>query len=278
MTTNTKSPADRIAADVMSRLYQRTSDEKLHGVLIAGADIDRNGVLTYTADIPGIADGVRLPGARSNGQAKSHVGQIGYLIADVGADGVGMAARFFPYVDQTLVPDPLRDDFSKQLRGWRCASQPRGFTAPAHITPGKGGAFVPDETVPVTIRVPPEFVRIAHEAGMSAERVLRYFVGDACGLRDTHDLPRADGLSKTSGTDEEDAAEAYLDRALGPFRENAAAFNAERERAAAADEEYQTHVDDMHELLEHYTDAGGNAPDLIAQVRTIVDAKTGRSS
>jgi hypothetical protein len=59
------------------------------------------------------------------------------------------SCHFRPYVDPSLVV------------GCVCNRRPGGLRAPIGHIPGENGRFVPDETVPVTIRVRPEFVTSA---------------------------------------------------------------------------------------------------------------------
>ncbi|WP_223930214.1 hypothetical protein, partial [Aeromonas caviae] len=78
------------------------------------------------------------------------------------------ACYFRDYIDQSLQRVPELDSHDRatsddgralEVIGWRCDARPHGFRAPVGIIPGEAGRFVPDETVAVTLRVPPEFVR-----------------------------------------------------------------------------------------------------------------------
>ncbi len=170
---------------------------------------------------------------------------------------------FVVYPDQTLrrayeldrrVPSPL-DGEHPNVIGWRCAAKAGGFLAPDDFIPGPDGNFIPDRTVPVTLRVPPEFVQQCDAVGLTPVEVLRGFVADLAGVNNWNDCPRVDGYS-SNGSGERDVADAYFDRAFGHLREQAEQEaqlrdNREQEEALASERR-----DSLDEMFEAFTEAG----------------------
>ncbi|WP_150124089.1 hypothetical protein [Cupriavidus nantongensis] len=210
--------------------------------------------------------------------SRRDVGKVGYIVpaSRVGRELPVGACHFRPYVDQSLqrVPELDSNDAAcatvggrrANIVGWICDTNPNGFRAPVGLIPGEGGQFVADETIEVTLRVPPEFVRECNRVQMSPEEVLRSFAGDLAGIHNFVVRPRADGYG-SNGSDERDRAEAWLERAHGM---NAIDLDAlEQQRENAREKQYQR--DDFAALLDDFEDLGGNADDLFAAVQALVD-------
>lgn len=186
------------------------------------------------------------------------------------------ACYFRSYMDQSLrrVPElDLADKWALSGQratactvGWVCEARPQGFLAPAGLVPGERGQFVPDETVEVTFRVPPEFVRECHRVQMSPEEVLRSFAGDLAGIHNLVACPRADGYG-SNGSDERDKAEEWLDRAHGMKRIDLEAVEAREEE----EEQERNQCEEFGELLRDFIDNGGKADDLFTAVQALVD-------
>ncbi|WP_028454610.1 hypothetical protein [Chitinilyticum litopenaei] len=188
----------------MNKLYDAT--------LLAVAD----GQLTIALILGETEQQLILPCAPGGGDWQSRqIGQIG--IAEQYANDEGHW-RFIPYLEQSLRRCPDLDcHYGDELQlGWRC-EQLGEFSAPAHIVPGAEGAFIPDETRPLTLPVPPEFFELCNQFNMSAEWVLRGFIADAAELRNYVAEPRADGYS-SNGSDERMLANDYLERAYAALR------------------------------------------------------------
>lgn len=182
---------------------------------------------------------------------------------------------FVAYPDPTLrraheldrrVPSSL-DGERQNVIGWRCAAKPDGFLAPEDFIPGPEGSFIPDRTVPVSLRVPPEFVQQCDTVGLTPVDVLRGFVADLAGVSNLVRCPRVDGYS-SNGSDERDMADAYFDRAFGHLREQAehqARVREDREEALALESEQN---DAMEELFEAFAEAGrGGREAFISAIR-----------
>ena len=208
-------------------------------------------------------------GARWSDQlSRRDLGRHGYLVpvawqpGSVTAPG---ACYFRAYVDPSLrrVPDL---DNAQGGRGWVCDAQPHGFIAPASIQPGEGGRYVADETVELTLRVPPEFDRECRRLQRTPKQVLEGFVADAAGIRDDMRCPRADGFG-SNGSDERDMAEAWLQRAFGM---DAIDIDA-AEVAEEENDQRRMEQEEFGALLADYTDHGGQAADLFAKVQGLVD-------
>lgn len=203
-----------------------------------------------------------LTGRRSN-HAGGHpyLGQRGYVYRTLSC------VAFIPYMDATLERDPDLDCYTGSHRrtvehGWRCSSRPDGFLAPAGIVPGIDGKFVPDETVPVTLNVPPEFVRKAAEYQLEPERLLRLFIGDVCGLHNMFACPRADGYG-SQGSDERDLAEEWLERGLGSWRIDIDAREQREERARTEEENLEVAVADLRDTCADHDELMGVIDQLI---------------
>lgn len=208
--------------------------------------------------------------------SRRDVGKFGHVVpvARFSSDTPAGACYFRAYIDQSLrrAPELDSDDARhgddgrrRPVIGWRCDAQPYGFRAPVGIIPGESGRFVPDETVAVTVRVPPEFVREARQVGMTPEGLLRSFIGDLAGLHNFYSGPRADGYT-SNGSDERDKAEEWLERAHAMDRIDLDALEAAQEE----EDEKQYVRDDFAANLDDFEDCGGKADDLIAAVEAIV--------
>jgi hypothetical protein len=71
---------------------------------------------------------------------------------------------------------------------------------------------IPDQTIPLTIQIPPEFVALCSVRGMTAPEVLRGFIADVCNLKNYVENPRADEYS-SNGSDERMYAQQWFGRA-----------------------------------------------------------------
>lgn len=187
--------------------------------------------------------------------------------------------RFTSYHDQTLRrageldgadPDAVSEGRVPNVIGWR--SRGRGFRAPLGLIPGGDGGFIPDRTVPVTLRVPPEFVTLCRDYGLGPADMLRGFIADAAGLHNYFVTPRADGYS-SNGSDERDHAEQWIWRAYGPLYEDAQQAIADAERAEEEREEREAEREDLESAVDGYCDAGGTIDELCALVGQLTEAK-----
>lgn len=201
------------------------------------------------------------------------VGLYGYLVpCRPVAGGPTRGCYFRPYPDPSLrrVYELDRvEDGGVAYAGWICDARPHGFTAPQGLIPGSEGRFVRDETIEVTLRVPPEFVRECRRVQRSPEELLRGFVGDAAGIRNEVMNPRADGYG-SNGSDERDMAEAWIERAYGMDAIDIFAAEAQDDEQAARQDDY----DDISSLLDSFVHYGGQAQDLIKAVQELVDKQS----
>jgi len=204
------------------------------------------------------------------------VGQFGYVVpmTRVSEDSWKLpagACYFHPYLEPSLRRVSELDYVERSGRrssaqwGWRCDAKPQCFFAPAGLIPGEDGAFVPDETVEVTVRVPPEFARECRRVQLSPEELLHGFIADAAGISNEVRRPRADGFS-SNGSDEREYAAAWIDRA---YAMNAIDVDA-AEAADYAREDRQAELDEFAMLLGDYVDEGGQAADLVALVEAAI--------
>lgn len=213
---------------------------------------------------------------RADNFLRPMVGRVGCLVpmTRVSAEDWKLprgACNFHAYLEPSLRRVAELDyversgDRTSVLWGWRCGSQPHGFFAPAGLIPGLNGHYVPDETIEVTLRVPPEFVRACRRVQRSPAELLRGFVADAAGVHNELQRPRADGFS-SNGSDERDYAAAWIDRAYGMWAIDVdAAEAADYER-----ENRQAEREDFGALLDDFVDVGGKAKDLMTLVQAAV--------
>lgn len=218
--------------------------------------------------------------------SRRDVGLVGYVKPATPGDekfGMNAAFHFRAYLDQSLrrVPEIDVTGDGRHLEpwkrpvtvGWVCDAKPTGFHAPIGIVPGERGNFLRDDTVPVTLHVPPEFIRQCALVQMSPEDVLRSFVGDLAGIQNLSTCPRADGYG-SNGSDERNNAEAWLDRAHGMYAISESALYARE----AANEESLVLNEDWTALLDDYRDFGGNPDELINAVQALVDAQESKAT
>jgi hypothetical protein len=137
-----------------------------------------------------------------------HVGMVGRLSLACDTQPFG----FFAYPDQRLRRAPERDDLRRQRWGWRIAQ--RRLTAKAGVIPGKDGALVTEDTEPVCLDLPREFLNFCANRNIQPEVVLRGFMADLCELMNWCSCPREDGYC-SNGSDERMYAQAYFQRAYG---------------------------------------------------------------
>jgi len=207
---------------------------------------------------------------------RREVGRVGYVVpmTRVSEDSWKLpagACYFRPYLDPSLRRVSELDYVERSGRrasaqwGWRCDAKSQCFFAPAGLIPGESGEFIPDETVEVTVPVPPEFVRECRRVQRSPEELLRGFIADAAGVSSEVRRPRADGFS-SNGSDERDYAAAWIDRAYGMWAIDVdAAEAADYER-----EDRQSELEEFGLLLQDYVDEGGHAADLMALVEAAI--------
>ncbi|WP_027793194.1 hypothetical protein [Paraburkholderia acidipaludis] len=178
---------------------------------------------------------VRLPGyPRSDGMIDTwiteEIGKIGVATFAPETEHSPAFYRFEPYANQTMRrayeldmfarPEPPGigfDGYNVESIGWRNDVLPEGFLAPRGIVPGANG-FISDETINITIGIPPEFCDLCAEVKRSPEDVLRGFIADAAGLNNYINCPRADGFG-SNGSDERMMARDYFERAHGMWRD-----------------------------------------------------------
>lgn len=216
--------------------------------------------------------------------SRRDVGKFGYIVqANTLSLEMPAGAWFFrAYMDQSLRRVPELDSAAQassgdgrvqQVVGWYCSHRPQGFLAPVGLIPGEKGRFVPDKTEVVTLRVPPEFLRECRRVQMTAEQLLRSFVGDLAGIQNSVANPRADRYG-SNGSDERDYADAWLQRAHGMNAIDLFQLDAQEEEAKEREEER----DDFAALLDDFKDYGGNAEELFAAVQALVDAQHAKDS
>jgi len=239
-----------------------------------GPDIYQTLTVEYQGEIRKVIGGGRWHAELS----RRDIGKFGYLVRAIPMSNENMpvgASYFRDYLDQSLRRVPELDDLRgtrfangkvPATVGWWCESKPTGFLAPAGLIPGENGQFIPDETIAVMVRVPPEFVRECRGVQRSPEEVLHGFIGDLAGISNYVSAPRADQFG-SNGSDERMYAEQWLGRAYGMDKVDVydlEAKDAEREQR-------QSEYDDLASLLDDYVAAGGNSDELYNAVQELVE-------
>jgi len=138
-----------------------------------------------------------------------------WTLGSVGRLRLPTASRqfaFHTYADPLLRRAPGLDDPSNNRWGWRLGE--RRFTVQAGVLPGRGGAVVRRDTVPLSLDLPREFLELCEDCGLAPATVLRGFVADLCGLYSWTSCPREDNYSN-NGSDERALAKDYFRRAYG---------------------------------------------------------------
>jgi len=214
-----------MSLDVFAALAQPLSEMTIHNVRLVDVSRSESGHEQLTVEHAGATRELVGGGRWTEGHSRRDVGRTGYLVpAPWFRKDVPLpesSCYFRPYVDPSLRRVPELDcsvrtapgeGRAPEVAGWVCDSRPRGFRAPMGLIPGENGRFISDETVSVTIRVPPEFVRECRRVQRSPEELLRSFVGDLAGIQNYVSCPRADGYG-SNGSDEREYADAWLQRA-----------------------------------------------------------------
>lgn len=264
--------------DIIAALIRQGSTVTVHNVRLVAVQPGGDDYERLTIEHAGCTHEL-LGGGKWNEQfSRRAVDRIGYVSPVSSLSGLAAGACYFrEYLDQSLRRVPELDFFPDYVEssamalpviGWRCDAKPGGFRAPLGIIPGKDGLFVPDETVAVTLRVPPEFLRECRRVQMSPEDLLRSFVGDLAGIQNYVACPRADRYG-SGGSDERDYAEAWFQRSHGM---NIVDLN-ELESREFEDQERKDLRDDLALLLDDFEDAGGKPEELIAAVEKLVHKK-----
>lgn len=270
---------------IYSLVTMPLSGVTLHNARLVATRRGDNGYEMLTIEHGG--EVLDLPGGRrwSDQYSGRDDGRFGYVVParylTNQAEGLQAGSYFNAYLDQSLRRVPELDSYARAegheralaVVGWRCDSRPNGFLAPTGIVPGDGGRFVPDETVPVTIRVPPEFLRECQRVQMTPEQVLRSFVGDLSGIQNYVTTPRADGYG-SNGSDERDRAADWLDRAHGMNAIDLDQLDADEEKA----QERQSRYDDLASLMDEFEGHGGDPEELMAAMQALVDRQESTAS
>lgn len=271
------------AFDSFALVIRPQSGVTIHNVLLVDVRQGEFGQEVLTIEHQGVKR--EIPGGvRWSNFSSRDIGRYGHLVpmSPPRPDPNVLAERlssqdvrgcyFRPYPDPSLRRlfdlDYVGPD-GKTNVGWICDAWPNGFFAPSGLIPGMDGRFVSDQTVEVTLRVPPEFVRECRRVQRSPEEVLRGFVGDAAGIHNFIDCPREDKYG-SNGSDEREMAEAWINRAYGM---DAIDIDA-AESQDAENEDRQFERDDLSSLLDTYVGNGGQAEDVLTAVAAMVERQT----
>lgn len=132
--------------------------------------------------------------------------------------------RFHPYVEQRLRkigelhPAQTRNGRVGQFI-WKLDGSSVRIFCSAQVIPGRDGAYIKDQTVPMEpMGLPPEFIDLCEQRGVPPNSVLRGLIADLCGLQNFMVNPREDGFS-SNGSDERMYAQQWFDRAYPEFED-----------------------------------------------------------
>jgi len=263
--------------NILSNLAEPLNHMTLHNVRLVDVQPGPDGYEALTVEYQGEVITIASGGKWRVEYSRRDVNRVGYLISagrSFGTDLPDGACYFHAYYEPSLRRLPefdlthamSIDGRQPAVIGWICDQRPQGFRAPVGIIPGENGAFVPDETEEVTLRIPPEFIRECKRYQRSPAELLRGFVGDLAGITNFVKNPRADHYT-SNGSDERNYAEAWIERAYGGDCVDLSAI----EDAEYAEEEQQFRLDELGNYLDEYVEHGGNADDLINAVEAIVN-------
>lgn len=264
--------------DPFTELAKRWSVVTIHNVKLLDVSPDE-GFERLVIEHEGQQREVSGGGRWSDTFSRRDVGRHGYLVPvpvrpygnDDGRVRAG-ACYFRAYVDPSLRRVPELDAETGE-RGWLCDDYPGGLLAPPRIIPGQGGQFVRDETIEVTVRVPPEFVRECRRVQRTPAQILEGFIGDLAGVQNYVNCPRADGFG-SNGSDEREMADAWLQRAYGMDAIDVDAAEAVEEE----EKERQLERDDFGAMLDQFIDYGGSADELRTAVEALVEQRRVKSN
>lgn len=243
----------------------------IHNVLLVDVQPGEGGFDRLTVQLNGVTRELDAGGHWSEEWSRREVGRYGHLVPAPPIPGAAKrlpegACYFRAYIEPSLRRVPELDDAKGNL-GWRCdGARSGGFLAPAHIIPGKGGDFIADETVQVTVRVPPEFVRECSRVQLTPKKLLEGFIGDAAGIHNFVACPRADEFG-SNGSDERDMADAWIQRAYGMLRVDLDELDAKEEE----EQQRQMAREDFSGFLDEFIDAGGQEGELFKAVEALIE-------
>lgn len=262
--------------DVLAEVVRPGALCTVHNVLLlAVLPIEADGRERFTVEYEGRQH--QVLGGRWNGEfSLRNVGKVGCLVPSGRMPTDESGSFFRPYQDQSLRRVPAFDlaepgavnGKAREVVAWSREDEksPRLFWAPPGLIPGQHGRFVSDETEPVTLRVPPEFIRECRRYQMTPEQLLRSFIGDVAGIHNYADTPRADRYG-SNGSDERDLAEQWLERAHGLDKIDIIAWEAALDDSREKDERRE----DFGGYLDDFEYYGGKPEELIQAVQAIVD-------
>jgi hypothetical protein len=171
----------------------------------------------YDAELVRIEPRVRaLVFARSRDTYLVHCDQEPWWqVGDIGRLTLGRERRewnFRPYADQRLRREPALDDRSAGLWGWRIGDM--HVCVKQGVLPGKEGTVIREDTEPVCLDLPREFLDLCQRYQLLPTSALRAFIADLCDLESLSSRPREDGYCSL-GSHERLLAEVYFLRAHG---------------------------------------------------------------
>lgn len=245
----------------------------LHNVRLADSIAGPDGNVQLIVEMNGETTSLPSPNKWDEKWSRRDVGRVGLVRHARQAHGDGF--YFNAYTEPSLrrAPEldlldarPHEDGRLAPIIGWRCDQQPYGFRAPLGLIPGKEGNFIADETVAVTLRVPPEFILECRLVQSDPKTVLENFVGDLAGIMNWADTPRADHYG-SNGSDERMYAEQWLQRThLGMNKialdDLEASDDAKREEADALDE--------LATCMADFTNSGGTTDEFLGLIDELV--------
>jgi hypothetical protein len=119
---------------------------------------------------------------------------------------------FRAYPDQRLRRSPALDDAEADEWAWKLTDTSGVVLVKAGVIPGQNGAVVAQDTQPLSLDVPDEFIQFCAQLKLHPADVLRSFIADLCALQNSVSRPREDGYS-SNGSDERLLARAYFELA-----------------------------------------------------------------
>jgi hypothetical protein len=254
--------------DPFEELAKRWSVVTIHNVLLVDVQPGEGGFERLMVQHEGRSRELAGGGRWSEEFSRRDVGRHGHLVpvSPTARDNTPLGACYFrAYADPSLRRVPELDNAAGD-RGWRCDASPQGLVAPAGIIPGEHGRYVHDQTIGVTVKVPPEFVRECRRVQRTPKQLLEGFIADAAGIQNYVSCPRADGMG-SNGSDERDMAEAWIQRAYGMD----AVDVDELESRDEEEQERQLAREDFGNLLDDFIGCGGTEDELHAAVQALIE-------
>ena len=184
----------------MNKRFRKPKKTCIYDAELTRIDTDA-GILDFVA-------GGQVHTVKSSTSSWWTLGAVGRLT--LGSNSVPFS--FYAYPEQGLRRDPASDDPIDRRWGWRLGDH--RLTAKAGVIPGQNGDVRREDTKPIRLDIPREFLELCAAHKLTPATVLRGYIADLCELQNWVRCPREDEYC-SNGSDERSMAQAHFYRAYG---------------------------------------------------------------